>query len=72
PFTAAGLQPGPVTRTESAKLLEYDTPTGPVRWELTQGTGQGARLIVTHTGDTTTLDAWRIRVEELASALVEL
>ncbi|MEW1844690.1 SRPBCC domain-containing protein [Nonomuraea angiospora] len=72
PFTAPGLQPGPVTRTESAKLLEYDTPTGPVRWELTQGTGQGARLIVTHTGDTTTLDAWRIRVEELASALVEL
>ncbi|GAA3262230.1 SRPBCC domain-containing protein [Nonomuraea helvata] len=70
PFTTPGLQTGAVTRTETAKLLEYDTPTGPVRWELTQGTGQGARLIVTHTGDTTTLDAWRIRVEELASSLV--
>ncbi|MEV4108317.1 SRPBCC domain-containing protein [Nonomuraea sp. NPDC049695] len=70
PFTTPGLQTGAVTRIETAKLLEYDTPTGPVRWELTQGTGQGARLIVTHTGDTTTLSAWRVRVEELASSLV--
>ncbi|GAA2833454.1 SRPBCC domain-containing protein [Nonomuraea rubra] len=70
PFTIPGLQPGPVTRTETAKLLEYDTPTGHVRWELTQGTGQGPRLIVTHTGDPATADAWRIRVEDLAASLI--
>ncbi|MGP4102932.1 SRPBCC domain-containing protein [Nonomuraea sp. KM90] len=70
PFTVPGLQPGPVTRAETAKLLEYDTPGGSVRWELTEGTGQGPRLIVTHAGDTALLDAWRIRVEDLAASLV--
>ncbi|MEV0387963.1 SRPBCC domain-containing protein [Nonomuraea sp. NPDC050643] len=71
PFTVPGLTPGPVTRTETAKLLEYDTTGGTVRWELTEGTGQGPRLIITHTGDTTFLDAWRIHVEELAASLLD-
>ncbi|WP_327102961.1 SRPBCC domain-containing protein [Nonomuraea glycinis] len=71
PFTVPGLDAGPVTRAESAKLLEYNTATGGVRWEFTEGTGQGPRLIVTHTGEVTTLDAWRIRVEDLAASLVE-
>ncbi|PZF97427.1 ATPase, partial [Nonomuraea aridisoli] len=70
PFTIPGLSPGAVTRAEPAKLLEYDVPGGAVRWELTQGTGQGPRLIVTHTGDIATLDAWRIHVEALAASLV--
>ncbi|MGP3918195.1 SRPBCC domain-containing protein [Nonomuraea sp. 10N515B] len=70
PFTATGVPAGPVTRTETGKILEYDTPSGTVRWELTQGTGQGARLILTCTGDPVTLPAWRVRVEELAAALV--
>ncbi|UBU18638.1 SRPBCC domain-containing protein [Nonomuraea gerenzanensis] len=70
PFTVPGLQPGPVTRTDTAKLLEYDTPAGHVRWELTQGTGQGPRLIVTCTGAPETADAWRIRVEDLAASLI--
>ncbi|MEV0617491.1 SRPBCC domain-containing protein [Nonomuraea sp. NPDC050404] len=70
PFTVPGVQAGPVTRAESGKVLEYGTPAGAVRWEFTEGTGHGARLIVTHTGDTTTMDAWRSRVEDLAASLV--
>ncbi|NJP91643.1 toxin-antitoxin system toxin subunit [Nonomuraea sp. FMUSA5-5] len=70
PFTIPGLRPGPVTRAESAKLLEYDTATGSVRWELTAGTGQGPRLIITCTGAPGTADAWRIRAEELAASLI--
>ncbi|MFC7585987.1 hypothetical protein ACFQYP_21275 [Nonomuraea antimicrobica] len=61
---------GPVIRAETAELLEYDTPAGIVRWELAQGTGQGARLIVTHAGDPATLHAWRVRVEDLAASLL--
>ncbi|MEO3868255.1 SRPBCC domain-containing protein [Nonomuraea sp. B12E4] len=68
PFTAAGLQAGPVTRAETDKLLEYDTAGGSVRWELTAGTGHGARLIITHTGDPAAA-AWRRRIEELAADL---
>ncbi|SEH01472.1 Uncharacterized conserved protein YndB, AHSA1/START domain [Nonomuraea solani] len=70
PFTVPGLTTGAVTRTETGKLLEYDTANGTVRWELNEGTGQGPRLVITHTGDTTYLNAWRIRVEELAVALM--
>ncbi|MFI7707354.1 SRPBCC domain-containing protein [Nonomuraea sp. NPDC049480] len=69
PFTTTGVEAGPVTRTETAKLLEYPTPGGTVRWELAEGTGQGARLIVTHTGGASAVAAWRIRVEEIASEL---
>ncbi|GAA3595950.1 hypothetical protein GCM10022419_094050 [Nonomuraea rosea] len=72
PFTPPGLQPGPVTRAESGKLLEYDIPGGTVRWELTEGTGHGARLIITCTGAApTTLGAWRNHTAELASSLVD-
>ncbi|MBF8194387.1 SRPBCC family protein [Nonomuraea sp. K274] len=69
-FTAPGVQPGPVTRTETGKLLEYDTPGGSVRWELAQGTGQGARLVITHSGaDTSTVHAWRVHVAEVAATV---
>nr|WP_055501718.1 SRPBCC family protein [Nonomuraea pusilla] len=73
PFTVPGVRAGAVTRVEPAKLLDYDTPCGTVRWELVQGTGHGARLVVTQTGDTDsgTAAAWRGRVEELASSLVD-
>ncbi|GAA2208223.1 hypothetical protein GCM10009850_036810 [Nonomuraea monospora] len=70
PFTVPGLPAGPVTRAESAKLLEYDTANGHVRWELGEGTGQGPRLVVTCTGDPATADAWRVRVEDLAASLL--
>ncbi|WP_188196339.1 SRPBCC family protein [Nonomuraea sp. SYSU D8015] len=72
PFTATGIHAGPVTRAETGKLLEYDTPGGTVRWELADGTGQGARLILTHTGGSSAVVAWRVRVEDLASELLSL
>ncbi|MEO3806985.1 SRPBCC domain-containing protein [Nonomuraea sp. B1E8] len=71
PFTPPALATGSVTRVESGKLLEYDTPGGHVRWELAAGTGHGARLIITHTGDPSARDAWRVHVEGLAAALVD-
>ncbi|WP_405087862.1 SRPBCC family protein [Microbispora sp. NBC_01389] len=44
-----------------------------VRWELSRGTGHGARLVVTDTGATghaSVLEAWRDRIETLARDLV--
>ncbi|GAA4199054.1 SRPBCC family protein [Microbispora amethystogenes] len=48
-----------------------------VRWELSRGTGHGARLVVTDTGATgrgsvleAVLEAWRDRIETLARDLV--
>lgn len=70
PFTTPGVEPGPVTRTETGKLLEYDTPGGTVRWELVEGTGHGARLILTHTGGSAVVAGWRSKVEALASELM--
>ncbi|WP_336206855.1 SRPBCC family protein [Nonomuraea sp. LPB2021202275-12-8] len=70
PFTVAGVPAGAVGRAEPGKLLEYATASGTVRWELAEGTGHGARLILTHTGDPASLPAWRARVEELAAALL--
>lgn len=70
PFTVPAAPPGPVSRIEAGKLLEYDTGGGTVRWELAAGTGHGARLVLTHAGQTATLDAWRVRVEELAASLL--
>ncbi|MGN9786168.1 SRPBCC family protein [Nonomuraea sp. ZG12] len=74
PFTVPGVPAGAVTRAEPGKLLEYaaasGTAGGTIRWELAEGTGHGARLILTHTGDTTALQAWRARVESLAASLL--
>ncbi|RVX40715.1 uncharacterized protein YndB with AHSA1/START domain [Nonomuraea polychroma] len=69
PFTVSGVPAGPVMRAETGKILEYATERGTVRWELTEGTGHGARLILTCTGDPSVADDWRIRMEELASEL---
>ncbi|MEV1198512.1 hypothetical protein AB0J07_00660, partial [Microbispora rosea] len=44
-----------------------------VRWELSQGTGHGARLVVTETGlpdPDGPLRAWRDRIEALARRLL--
>jgi uncharacterized protein YndB with AHSA1/START domain len=70
PFTATGTPAGPVTRVEPGKLIEYAGDHGTIRWELSQGTGHGARLVITAPGDTTTLPAWRTRVEDLAAGLL--
>ncbi|WP_181871699.1 hypothetical protein [Sphaerisporangium album] len=60
-------------RGQAAHLLEYDTPSGRVRWELGEGTGHGARLVLTHTcppGErATTLAAWRDHLGRLATRL---
>ncbi|MGW7477944.1 SRPBCC family protein [Nonomuraea muscovyensis] len=72
PFAASGVEAGPVTRVEPGKLLEYAAGAGTVRWELAEGTGHGARLVITHTGDPAALPAWRAHVEDLAAALAAL
>ena len=84
PFTNGALTPGRITVVEPAALLEYDWhagngPAGRVRWELRDGTGQGARLVLTQTGPAglddaraTALDAWRDRVDRLAAELARM
>jgi len=60
---------GAVTAVDAPRLLEYATPAeGRVRWELRDGTGNGARLVLTHTGGDrdAALAAWHDHVERLA------
>lgn len=82
PFTTAEVPAGPVTAVEAPRVLEYEwhigaRPAGRVRWELTQGTGHGARLILTQHGPgeaaterATALTAWRTHIEALAAQLL--
>ena len=53
--------------------VESGEPGRRVRWELSQGTGHGARLVVTETGlpdPAMALKAWRDRIEALARGLL--
>lgn len=80
-FTTSRVRAGAITAVDAPKLLEYDWQDGDqaggrVRWELCDGTGQGARLVLTQTGsndaaDTraTALDAWHDHIERLAAEL---
>jgi uncharacterized protein YndB with AHSA1/START domain len=80
-FTAGPVQPGKITAVDPPKLLEYqwlhrDWPAGHIRWELGNGTGHGARLILTQTGpselaslQSAALEAWKSRIETLAAEL---
>lgn len=80
-FTTAEFPAGPVSTVDPPKLLEYDwwvdgRVAGRVRWELGDGTGQGARLFLTQTGPidrsdakTTALATWKARIDELAARL---
>jgi uncharacterized protein YndB with AHSA1/START domain len=64
---------GTVTERSEPKVLEYEQADGKVRWELTQGTGHGARLILTHTGLSSpdeALETWRDRLDKLAADLL--
>jgi uncharacterized protein YndB with AHSA1/START domain len=65
----AGLGGGTVTEVEPHRLLAFDGPDGRVRWELGEGTGHGARLVVTATGPRDASTPWHDRVEGLATAL---
>lgn len=81
--TTGEFPPGMTTTVHSPDLIEYqwldmDGPEGQVRWELTEGTGHGARLILTQTGTPATehlmasaLDAWKKRLNDLAKELSE-
>jgi uncharacterized protein YndB with AHSA1/START domain len=76
-FTTAEVPAGAVTAVDAPALLEYAWAAGRVRWELTNGTGQGARLILTQTGPahltderSTALAAWRAHIELLAKSLL--
>jgi uncharacterized protein YndB with AHSA1/START domain len=80
-FTTDGVPPGVITAVDAPKLLEYDwrsgdRPAGRVRWELSDGTGQGARLVLTQTGPNDLADArsvalasWHDHIERLAAEL---
>jgi uncharacterized protein YndB with AHSA1/START domain len=65
----AGLGGGTVTEVEPHRLLAFDGPDGRVRWQLTEGTGHGARLVVTSDGPRDASPAWRDRIEGLAATL---
>jgi uncharacterized protein YndB with AHSA1/START domain len=64
---------GTVTERSEPKALEYEQSDGRVRWELTEGTGHGARLILTQTGLSSpddALETWRGRLDTLAAELL--
>ncbi|WP_431954546.1 SRPBCC family protein [Actinacidiphila sp. bgisy167] len=76
-FVAGEFAAGPVSELRPQEVLAYPWDLhgrhqGTVRWELTRGTGQGARLVLTQTGlpevpASLALDVWRDRVESLAA-----
>ena len=59
----------PVRETREPELREIDLPAGRERWELREGTGHGARLVLVRTGSGTPPAAVTARVEELLAAL---
>ncbi|WP_214416102.1 SRPBCC family protein [Sphaerisporangium fuscum] len=64
---------GAVTALRPPAVLEYARAGGRVRWELSRGTGHGARLVLTETGLTDpapALAAWRDRIEALAREML--
>lgn len=81
-FTSEQVAPGRVIAADAPALLEYEwlwegRPAGVVRWELGQGTGHGARLILTQTGpadlanaQAAALASWQARVAQLATDLL--
>ena len=61
-----------VTENTPNQVLAYQTTTGPVRLELSNGTGHGARLELTHTVSTeqdADPDAWQARIEHLVTRI---
>ncbi len=82
-FTLADFPAAAITTVTSPHLLEYAWHTdhqmrGRIRWELTQGTGHGTRLILTQTGPSelaearfTALTAWQTQIEQFAKRLLD-
>jgi uncharacterized protein YndB with AHSA1/START domain len=81
-FTTSEVVAGAITAVEAPTMLEYgwrsgDRSAGLVRWELSNGTGHGARLVLSQTGPSTlaaeqptALAAWQSHIEELAKQLL--
>jgi uncharacterized protein YndB with AHSA1/START domain len=81
-FITAEVPSGAITAVDAPLLLEYDWQSGDrtvgrVRWELSNGTGHGARLVLTQTGPreladerTAALAAWKTHIEHLAQQLL--
>lgn len=72
----AGVAPGDVRERDEPKVLAYSTADGArVRWELGEGTGHGARLVVTESapaggdGSGAVAAGWRDTLAELARRL---
>ncbi|MER6911826.1 SRPBCC family protein [Streptomyces sp. NPDC000594] len=71
-FLAPGTRPGRITELRPPHLLAYEPGPGTeVRWQLLEGTGHGARLLLTATLPSDapaadTLESWRTRIEQLA------
>ncbi|MFD8457256.1 SRPBCC family protein [Streptomyces antimycoticus] len=82
-FRTDAVPAGPITEAHPPRVLAYawerdGRPAGTVRWELTQGTGHGARLILTQTGSadaeaerTEAQRAWRHHIGLLAAELLK-
>ncbi|MFJ9212013.1 SRPBCC family protein [Streptomyces sp. NPDC102264] len=76
-FTAENVPAGHVAEVRAPKSLTYTwQPEGSVTWELGQGTGHGARLVLTQTGPEgadadAVLAAWRTRIDQLAADLLK-
>lgn len=75
-FLADGISAGPVTEVSAPTSLTYAVhPNGEVRWEFSEGTGHGARLVLTQTGVMDDAEAvraaWHARIERLAGQLLE-
>ncbi|MDX3235557.1 SRPBCC family protein [Streptomyces sp. ME03-5709C] len=81
-FVVGDFAAGPVSELRPREALVYPWDLhgrhqGTVRWELTRGTGHGARLLLTQTGApevpaALALDVWRDRVESLAAKLAAM
>jgi uncharacterized protein YndB with AHSA1/START domain len=83
-FTVEDFTTGQVVRVDEPKMLVFewlydDRPVGQIRWELTEGTGHGARLLLTQTGPAgmdgeraRAEKAWKQRIERLARHLAGL
>lgn len=67
------VPPGPVTAREEPGLLEFDSPTGRVRWEFRHDPDQGTTVELTHAVRDpgfvpTALAAWHVHLERFFAA----
>jgi uncharacterized protein YndB with AHSA1/START domain len=82
-FTTERVPAGTVTEVDAPTMLEYEwhaagRPAGRVRWELRNGTGHGARLVLSQTGPngltderSTAMVAWRAYIRSLARRMAD-